>query len=436
MGRSTCLVLGAAVLTPVVMTTPAPLPPTPQHERHPRLMQTHQALVSVTTPARRLFTALALGAASALAAPGAASADVVQAFENPSPVALGAPTTATPSTIQVPAGLRPIVDVEVVIPDVDHGDSGDIQLLLAGPTGIGVMLMSDVGAAAPIENVVLRFDDESPPFPDSGPTAGGAFAPANRGTGVDVVPAGAPATSTAALSAFDGTDPTGTWSLFAVDDDDGVTGDLARGWQLFLTVRDDLCGGVNEDGFTDVPEANVHEAAIDCIVAFGVASGTSATTFNPSGNVSRAQMATFVAQAMAAADFIPAASPTDAFDDDDGATHELRINQIAAAGVIGGNGESGTSYFPSGDMRRDHMASYMFEAFDAILGEPLAAGPNAFTDDEGNPHEVAINALAGAGVITGTGGGLFNPTGTVSRAQMGSFLARFLQLLADEGAID
>ena len=86
-------------------------------------------------------------------------------------------------------------------------------------------------------------------------------------------------------------------------------------------------------------------------------------------------------------------------------------------------------------MRRDHMASYMFEAFEAVTGAPLAAGPNAFNDDNGNPHENAINALAARGVIAGTGGGNFNPSGTVSRAQMGSFLARFLQLLDAAGAL-
>jgi hypothetical protein len=71
----------------------------------------------------------------------------------------------------------------------------------------------------------------------------------------------------------------------------------------------------------------------------------------------------------------------------------------------------------------------------------LPAGPDAFTDDTngGDPHgagtdnEQAIDALANAGVVQGTGGGLYRPSGTVTRGQMASFFARFIQLLVDAG---
>jgi uncharacterized lipoprotein YddW (UPF0748 family) len=46
--------------------------------------------------------------------------------------------------------------------------------------------------------------------------------------------------------------------------------------------------------FTDVPAANVHRAAIGALVAAGITTGTTATTFTPGGRVSRGQMASFV----------------------------------------------------------------------------------------------------------------------------------------------
>jgi subtilisin-like proprotein convertase family protein len=341
--------------------------------------------------------------------------------------------TPYPSPIEV-TGLSDVVsNVEVVIPDLGHSLPRDIDMLLVGPTGVSVLLMSDVGDT-PANDIALRFKDGSPAVPT--PLVSGTFRPTNLEAPADPFPAPAPATAPAAnLAAFNGTSPIGTWNLFVVDDAGGDTGELTGGWQLEITVPSGACINRPEDNFADVTPANTHESAIDCIVSYGVANGTAPGTYNPTGEVSRAQMAAFVARVVARTGTVLPASPPDAFGDDNGTEHELRINQLKAINVIGGNGESGTSYFPEGDMRRDHMASYMFEAFEAVTGAPLAAGPNAFNDDNGNPHENAINALAARGVIAGTGGGNFNPSGTVSRAQMGSFLARFLQLMDASGAL-
>jgi hypothetical protein len=124
--------------------------------------------------------------------------------------------------------------------------------------------------------------------------------------------------------------------------------------------------------------------------------------------------------------------------------HELAINQLAALGVLDGTtGEQGTSYGVSQPMRRDDMAKMLFNAHRVITGTALPAGPDAFTDDTngGDPHaagtddEAAINALAQAGVVQGTGSSLYNPTGTVTRAQFASFFVRIMQILVTGGFI-
>src|SRR3954452_21198645 len=58
---------------------------------------------------------------------------------------------------------------------------------------------------------------------------------------------------------------------------------------------DDSCpaGRVPEDGFTDVPPGAAHEDTIDCVVWWKVANGVGPGTYNPAGEVNRAQMASF-----------------------------------------------------------------------------------------------------------------------------------------------
>ena len=51
-----------------------------------------------------------------------------------------------------------------------------------------------------------------------------------------------------------------------------------------------------------------------------------------------------------------------------------------------------------------------------------------FPDDEGNTHEDNINRLAAAGITEGLEDGTYDPAGVVTRAQMGSFLARAMEL--------
>jgi hypothetical protein len=296
--------------------------------------------------------------------------------------------------------------------------------------------------------------DSTQLLPDETTITSGTYKPTDHSDSAagplpDSYPAPAPLPLTTDLHTLNNKTANGEWKLF-VHDDGAVGSGSITGWSLVIdtqvfTLPDpdpdpeepedlDPCATAPEDGFTDVPEGSTHEENIDCIVAYGVATGYGDGTYRPAVRTSRAQMASFVARTLDAAGVVLPSEPPDAFTDDEAAeAHEHRINQLAAVGVIGGNGEQGASYFPTTEMRRDHMASFLYNAYEAVAGEPLPDGPDAFTDDEGNPHEQEIDALAAADVLSGTGGGLYDPAGTVSRGQMASFLARFLDLLADEG---
>lgn len=59
---------------------------------------------------------------------------------------------------------------------------------------------------------------------------------------------------------------------------------------------------------------------------------------------------------------------------------------------------------------------------------PAAPADGTFIDDDGNPHELAIEAIAEIGVTNGCGPGLYCPSDVVNRQQMASFLSRALGL--------
>jgi uncharacterized repeat protein (TIGR01451 family) len=217
--------------------------------------------------------------------------------------------------------------------------------------------------------------------------------------------------------------------------------------QATVTIREAggsprFCESAPISGYGDRTDAGVHTRNVDCITWYGFAIGFADNNYRPGIPVTRAQMASFVTRMLKKAGVVLPGNPPDAFPSDDGNVHELAINQLAALGVLDGTtGERGSSYGAANPMRRDDMAKLLFNSFELITGAPLPAGPNAFTDDTdgGNPHaagtddEAAINALAQAGVVQGTGGGLYNPTGSVTRGQFASFFVRLMQILVDSG---
>lgn len=113
--------------------------------------------------------------------------------------------------------------------------------------------------------------------------------------------------------------------------------------------------------------------------------------------------------------------PGGTFGDDNGSPHEPMIEAIAAADITGGCAAG--LYCPTTPISRAQMATFLTRA----LGLPAATADH-FGDDNGNPHEDAINRVAEAGIAGGTRPGVYDPAGLVSRAQMGTFLGRALDL--------
>jgi hypothetical protein len=185
--------------------------------------------------------------------------------------------------------------------------------------------------------------------------------------------------------------------------------------------------------FSDVVTGSTHERSISCLVWWGVAQGRTTTTYAPAAGVTRDAMASFVARTVLAArpGSLPA-EPPDAFTDDETSVHERAVNQLAAVGIIGGTG--GGRYSPRAVVNRGQMARFLANAAAHVLGRPLPADGDRFTDDQGTVFEQDINRVAQAGLTGGRSDGTYDPLGPVLRDQMGSFLARTLDLFVTNGA--
>lgn len=187
-----------------------------------------------------------------------------------------------------------------------------------------------------------------------------------------------------------------------------------------------------EDGFSDVPSTSGHEPTVDCIVYWQVTTGVAPGLFEPSGLVTREQMASFLVRFVEAAGGEFATDPPDAFPDDDTSSHEDNIDKLAAAGIAGGRADG--TFGPRLTVTRAQMTTFIVRSLDHLLGPMERTVPDYFTDDDGDPHEPNINRAASLGVAGGTGESTFSPSLPVRRDQMASFLARSLAYLVDEAA--
>ncbi|OOR04432.1 hypothetical protein BW897_32030 [Bacillus cereus] len=151
-----------------------------------------------------------------------------------------------PSQIIVNGMSGVIEKVTVTLRNINSTFPDDIGVLLVGPQGQTLILMSDVGNTDGIINVTLILDDDAAnPLPEADPLVSGTFKPANYTdiSGDDNWPAPAPVPPYGdpalgqGLNVFNGTDPNGTWNLYVVDDFDDDINSITGGWELTITTR-------------------------------------------------------------------------------------------------------------------------------------------------------------------------------------------------------
>jgi SpoIID/LytB domain protein len=186
---------------------------------------------------------------------------------------------------------------------------------------------------------------------------------------------------------------------------------------------------VPPSGFGDVAAGSVHALDIDCVAHVGVTTGVAEGLYNPTGTVTRWQMALFLTRtAPLLGVAVPTASPP--FSDLGGlpADTVAAIGSLAAMGVT--SGTSATEYSPNSPVTRWQMALFLTRLH-ALTGFEAPSGTSqGFEDLASLPEEtvLAINRLAQLGVTSGTSPTTYSPGTDVSREQMASFLARMIRL--------
>ncbi|HUS15488.1 MAG TPA: S-layer homology domain-containing protein, partial [Chloroflexia bacterium] len=157
-------------------------------------------------------------------------------FSNPAAITINdaGPASPYPSNITV-GGAGTIASISVSINGISHTWPDDVDMLLVGPNGGKVLLMSDAGGSNDIGSLNLTFQDGAPAIPDSAQITSGTYGPADYEAG-DVFPAPAPAGpyGTSLNTAFVGSNANGTWSLYIVDDAGADVGNISGGWSLTI----------------------------------------------------------------------------------------------------------------------------------------------------------------------------------------------------------
>ncbi len=151
----------------------------------------------------------------------------------------------------------------------------------------------------------------------------------------------------------------------------------------------------------------------------GLMVGTDSTHFSPGMTASRAMIASILWRMEGE----PEAKTTQPFSDvADGRWYTRAVAWAAEAGVIKGYGEG--RFGPNDPITREQLASILWR----YAGSPPASDlPLNFTD-AGEASGYARDALRWAveqGILTGKGGGVLDPRGKASRAEVAQMLTRF-----------
>jgi len=156
--------------------------------------------------------------------------------------------TPYPSTITIAGVTNPVVKVTATLTGFTHTFLGDVFVMLVGPQGQHLYLMSNEGDLTPtgsnINGVNFTFDDAATGYiPSSTTVVSGTYKPAfSQGALIaqsvnGAMPAPSPSDSTGpALSIFNGVDPNGAWSLYVYDGFDKDIGMISGGWSLQLSL--------------------------------------------------------------------------------------------------------------------------------------------------------------------------------------------------------
>lgn len=184
--------------------------------------------------------------------------DTASRFRNDTNIAIedGAQANPYPSNIVVEGEAGPVGSIRVTLYGMQHINASDVDVLLVGPGGQNLILMSDAGGAPGLAtSKTLTFVDsaggtlpqnaEFSPWGQYQPTSWTPGQP-NFNSPAPVGPYNEPGgggDGPNLTDVFGGTDPNGTWSLYIRDDNGaavtagGINGNVVGGWGLEIFTQ-------------------------------------------------------------------------------------------------------------------------------------------------------------------------------------------------------
>jgi hypothetical protein len=174
------------------------------------------------------------------------------------------------------------------------------------------------------------------------------------------------------------------------------------------------------DWFPDVPSASFHRPAIIALAEAGVTRGCDQNLYCPSGQLNRAQAATFVLRALEMAPV-----PGSRFKDVPAThVHAGAINALAQAGLLVGYADN--TFRPWEPMTRGQLATLLARSRGLPLTRPAVSSypdvPVTAT------HAPGIDALANVGIRGDCGSGRYCPNDVVLRDSTATFVHRIRML--------
>jgi hypothetical protein len=205
-------------------------------------------------------------------------------------------------------------------------------------------------------------------------------------------------------------------------------------------------GRVPRAGFRDVPSSFTFAAAIDCLVWYEITQGRTATTYAPADRVTRQQMAVFIYRMLDDLVWLPEPPARSQFRDVP-ATGEVgeAINVLASdelAEMLGRRivaGRTATTFEPRGHVTRAQMGSFIARTLEGVFEANGVAITDrgscrgVFRDERAIPaaHAANVDLLCAAGIVTGRADGTYGPDAAVTRGQMAAFLMRLMDVFVE-----
>ena len=191
---------------------------------------------------------------------------------------------------------------------------------------------------------------------------------------------------------------------------------LGHSWSGNFCTR---CGISNSGGFRDVVPGTYYAVPVNWAVEQKITTGTSDTTFSPEDPCTRGQVVTFLWRAAGSPEPVTTENPfTDVAKSD---YFYKAVLWAVEKGIT--KGMTDTTFGPASPCTRAQVATFLWR----YAGEPKAGSQShSFTDITKDYYYDAVLWAVDHGITNGTSDTTFSPANTCTRAQIVTFLYRFL----------